>query len=50
MRPLRPADVSPIEICRWFWACSILPQHANMAALLGALKYVVIDEAHSYHG
>eukprot|EP00802_Teleaulax_amphioxeia_P006520 Tamp_06524.p1 GENE.Tamp_06524~~Tamp_06524.p1 ORF type:complete len:853 (+),score=200.48 Tamp_06524:163-2559(+) len=29
---------------------SILPQHASMSTLLAALKFVVIDEAHMYHG
>ncbi len=28
----------------------ILPHHARWAAFLGALKYVVIDEVHSYRG
>ena len=29
---------------------SILPAHKSMAALLAALRYVVLDEAHMYHG
>ena len=29
---------------------SILPQHASISTLLSALKFIVIDEAHMYHG
>nr|WP_242681394.1 DEAD/DEAH box helicase [Tessaracoccus sp. SD287] len=29
---------------------SVLPQHTRWAALLGSLRYVVVDEAHRYRG
>lgn len=29
---------------------SVLPQHSRWAALLGSLRYVVVDEAHRYRG
>jgi len=30
--------------------CSVLPQHARWAKVLGALRYIMLDEVHTYSG